>query len=705
METTYEHSQSVNYLSRFCPQLPSISRESILEYSKTAGKGIAILGAGAIAYTCPFLYTLGFTATVITTACVATSALFNKKISAETLNKIISVSLMILAVGGLGMTVGFVPTLAKGIVWSVKAKAIVPLLFCSSLASGFVGTMPFFNDIYNKYSSQLFNGPSQNLRNWVNQPARETGSLDFIERMELFFALGFPNLRPHLSVKAQSTLLSMEMGDAEYEDFLKVFTMIAQYGSAEEKRFAKTLWPILSNYVTSLTGETKDRKLMELIEYFEKWNTQSEFFRRFYDNRGLVNPDSGLVSSESINQFFRANTENYQRLYDSFVEKITEFDFGTTFREITREIDRLRVEQRPDPNDVAALKSDVNDLRKKLTLLGKESALWHKAIIKDWWVISDSTAVKEATLFGLTTGITLYNDALISLTSQTTQGTSLWDKMQLLVNRTRANDNLDKGDSVWNFLLTECGVSFQALETMTGKIGPQSIDAFFEEIQIPSVEDLLTQNIVTDQDLTDRVETKEKIIRNIETFIADHNSRDVRSSVYTALGLSSVSSKVFPILQKVDNVTAPIFYRFIMAFTIMAPVINRPVQAAVGAVFGVVSSLIEHIPYVKELNEYGRWFVDEVISRRIPVSFFTRRSFLLNDAGSQRDARIFLNSDVFGRIRLFSFETFVGFSTCVAAFGHGGEIEVGGLFQGFCLGREAMDMVTGQFQRLVWNRV
>lgn len=669
----------------FTAHLPVISRDTVKEYSKTAAKAIAILGASYLAYNNPFLFPLATAVTFIGSAYATTIALFNQRLSAELIHKIIAISITVFGLGLLGTTLGLLPYFSLGLFSSLKSLNVAGILFFSTIASALAGGAPLLKQAFDKGTSLLFESPPESLKNWVNNPLKNSYKLGyFFDRMTLFWSLALPNLSSN-SAKIESLVRLIEKGEDFFKGSVELLDAIALYGSWSDKAEARrTLLPLVTDYVTGLAPDQRGEKLKQMIVHFERWNQV----------RGYKEP---LVSSVDIKRFFERNSESYENLYRDFESLLRHSNHQQSYAEITLQIENLSSQSKPHRDAIQVVNKKLSKLRNKLVKLSKEIKLWQTVIVDQNWIHFDQSRNNCESF--LSQHKQVIDQDFSALTNQTNGGETLLDKLQLITNRAASEEEtLDLEDSVWNFLLQEGIATINELKSMTGKENPQEIDAFFEEKKIPTVDDLLTSNVLTREELKDKPAVKNKIQAYLATQ-SNQETGDLRSRIYTALGFSSIQAKLGPILQKIDQLAAPIFYRIAMAFVLLAPILENPLQGAAGLAIGAVYPLLNIFSWGQKLTKIAKTFVEGLAKARgIPLELFTRRSFLLNDPQTETDLQTWVKADTFGRLRIFSFESLIGLLTTIADIGNYDlEIPVGGIIQGFCLGKEISEKIPTLF--------
>jgi hypothetical protein len=351
------------------------------------------------------------------------------------------------------------------------------------------------------------------------------------------------------------------------------------------------------------------------------------------------------------------------------------------FEKFKEEVSNLNEKDPAFNEKLDKLKKEMSELRNEFNRLGNIANTCLKVLEKRW-VSSD----KEE---NLKRNANEWSGYLKDLNTQKADQSSLLDKIQFFVSKAETGqENIDKEDSVWNFLAMEAGISFESLQTWTGATSGEEIDKCFVDLGIGTIQELIDKNVATEEELRHK---KDLVSDKVKAYIEAKKSSDARSKIYSLLG-TTYQSRLSPALSKLDRIVSTVTYRAMMIITVLGPIIAHPEQAVVGFGIGFLYPIVDTLFSRKISN-----FVQTVFSNRYGVaSLFVRRQLFSLNARSQQDLQTFVDTDFLGRLRLTSFESLMGYfvtsmdiHTLLGQINHGNDsVPVGGLMQGFVLGKD-----------------
>lgn len=607
---------------------------------KIAGVATAVLAVAAAAYVAPVIVVLSSLAVVVLSIVACRIALSGYFSNPETAKKVIIVALIATAIALGGTALGLTPIFGAMFVGAFQAtsvaSAVVQLVFSSFMLTTIGG---YLGGMSRSAFESAFELPTRRidlyLQNQENGDIKTPGK--FWDAICMFGLLAFKNeTLPLMSFMpdAAKTIHTYTATDEELKKSIHYalnaistnMIIFEHYRDVSLCRDQIAIYLSVATEILKLCSEdTASQCYHDILDVLPKVAAIEEFeqdVEKFLDDNQV--------------ELF-ALCEKYKTGVQPHV-KIAELDVNVI------EIEEGLEAPQPDLTD---LSQKLFDIQSRLRELKHDNA-------KYMFLFGEQDAILQDN-----------NRNIASLFSKVDKCAIALDKQKAKANAGKAQIN--KEDAVSDVLMINAMTQekvekvLEALKQALQVATDGDIATKMDQLGIGTVEDLYKKNIVTEEDLQQRPEeAQEKIIEHIKTLT--NEKVDLRSRIYQVLSAAYTHA---PNANQVYNIASQAVYRVAMACAILAPMIIAPYVALVGLAAGVIAftayRLIEGEPFTLQqtqrigvehscLNYFDRFGLTGIIS------IAARRTLFGFDDDSQRDVRAFVQADIFGKMRLLSWE-------------------------------------------------
>ena len=341
---------------------------------------------------------------------------------------------------------------------------------------------------------------------------------------------------------------------------------------------------------------------------------------------------------------------------------------------------RIETETGQVTTDLAALAANLKSSTPDVGALSAEFTRLNQAIVK---------LIGSAKLYS-PERVTLLNTQQMRLLTG-----EIPDTIQHLnsVKRAAESSRLDREDPTISFFATQREL-IQSMQAIMSASDTNDLDAKLEEKGIEEIGKFVDKVLGGDESLLTK---PDEITRRLELYLGERNR------IYTHLSGTSQerSSRLAGVFRErvpqLDRLVARVVYRSALIFASLVPIIEQPVQTAVGMGLYTVTRLVEanNIPYITPLMR----FASIVLRVRFGylLALATRRPFLsLVSPSRLPEMHTFESASLLGRARILSVEFGVGFLVASASYR---ELNLGGYIQGIALAREINEIGARLYRR------
>ena len=542
------------------------------------------------------------------------------------------------------------------------------ILYASMKLSGIIGSLPYLYKIVQNGAEKLSSTTQDEFQEWFLLNEGNMNTPNVLGRSVIFLSLLLEKiiLRGH-ALTSVPLLFLLEKNSLD--SLIDSIELICSYGD-ESDRVDRANLNIFKTFlkakVAVIAANNNEADLMKVLEKFVQWSAKGYF--KTPEIKTLLQPFSEKI--DSMFQSWKNSWFSYE-----LNEKIVDFKI---------EIIKLENKQSITDSDLTSFTTMFSNLRKELNA--------HSAEVNRWIQLNPSTFCSDVKK--------TIDEHLTLLTTQSTNGDSLFDRYQKIRNKVIANQSsVDLDDTVWNFLFMEVGMSLEDVYALTKTTTAQEVDAFFKKIKLPEVKNLISEGIVTREELDNKVVVRTKI----ENHIRSLNNTDIRSTVYSVLTKRGSLPTTLPnFIKTIDRVAAKAFYQIVLSFTIVAPILSEPTLAAFGLGIGLTYPILNALS-LGSINAFLS--IPKFDVYRDHMTMMTRRNLLATDAHSQEDVRKFVNADFFGRLRIFAFEAWTSWILTIMSIGqYPNTAYVGGFLQGALIGANIRERTSAAVYRQLSQR-
>ena len=508
----------------------------------------------------------------------------------------------------------------------------------------------------------------QALENFLNDPISKQ-KLTFMQRLAFPLAILQPqfvienarNFGSNISELAFSTHTAQEK-EKSFEAQLLQFTTLSVYMSISVKN---DLYNLLTISFRNLPKEFQNKHLAEVLRAGKNANLRIPFevgTLKFEKKREIAVQIQGIADRFQVEfDALKAKVSTLKSQGDQFDEAL--------LVQVSKEIQRLR-------NEITKYTTEISSYFDKSEIQSEAKNLFE---ISKLLTADDS-------------------DILITVTR-------LNSKLQA-----RVEEEIDEEDATWNFFLADASQNWNnVLQNEFRVNNPNDLDAAMESIGVSPLKKLIDNVLKGDKSkLQDKEalwttikEYKANLISGMQAIPRESNGLKERMYIYLASTAANSTSKTVRIASLVS-------YRAVMIISTIAPIVTYPKLAAFGAASGILFYTI------KPLNKYvSQSIIGLLIRYRYGEAFriAARRPLLeLATSGLPSEFNAFHAADIFGKFRIITLEYGLGLGVLNARLPRdvmGLTAGIGGIIQGFSLGREIVELSTRAFNSCkakAWRR-
>lgn len=723
----------------------SFTNRVVLPYTKTTLIGISILGVAYATYFSPVLATISFIGYATVSGYTLSKSLDFQ--SAETIHKVMVIAFTLFAIGLSGTALGVTSISLNWLNTAALAFDVENILFSVTIASTLIGGSPYLKQLVD--TSSNFNNPAL-----VNQWIKVRKEHAFTKMQNLTYAIGmvFEEFSFLMSASERLPLDKMRLevdkenlGTEEYlNKLLENMDRIANnhdFYLEETRTEFKRLLVQLDSSLKDLTLARPETKSLAPINPNSSEKPDCDVMNILTH---LV--DWAQCAPSLRNDFKSLFTEHFlTAFHDIFIGAArtnkTE-EIKGRFTLLIDELNKLDPSQDQDSEKMESLTKELTDLEDSLRRLMGQADFCMSVINNGFCSVDYRREVSNVQLQNINSHTRVLVQAQTfykqysNLSFQKflnkfdrTGKTSIKEKIIQLTSKANSEKvEIDNEDDVYNFLLMEGFFTVAELEDLTNVEMIKIPEHFKNVFEIETVNDLYKKEIFSEEELLEimgknHAERKNIITKRIRDYVNEKASIDVRSTIYSTLG--GHLGRVTPLIQKINRKVSPIFYRLMLTFSILAPVIAYPYQSAVGFIGALAFSILREAASLISTTRIYQYCATKItaiqhslinsrdeqeilITLRFYQTLFTGRQLLVLDqrASAMRDR--FTRAGVFGKFLLTGFESGIGYIATrvdlhqlLNQHNYSGErIPVGGLLQGIVLGNELASNVKRGFIHL-----
>lgn len=570
-------------------------------------------------------------------------------------------------------------------VTALKSYAFSDVLFFGALGTGITGCLGGLAQELYKTGVKLYKEPKwEAMENYLASDASKN-PMTKLER--LFFPLTVIN--PQFVIRNSNLFggsllnrafacMSKEETESSFNSLLQSFKSLSLYMNDEDKR---NTFNALCTYYRRMSEDKQTEHLSELARVAKDAQLYlPQAIKNNYDAKA-----SALRSSlEQVSQAFFNRYETLKTNVETLENQdpINEILLG----EVSKEIQTLRSEIVKYSNElVTYLETEKNSVPS-----------WNRFLNIPKKVPFIKTTDSFKRLSQITLDLTDGNGQILQTV------TKLNSQLQA-----KNQEAIDREDPTWNFFLTDSSGNdatqnwIEILNQEFGVATPNDLDAAMDRLGISTLGEVIDNVLQGDMN---KLNDKQELWDLIKAYKAEQLNKPVAQNaglkvkIYSFLANTAVNST-----SKSVRIASKVSYRAIMIFSTVAPIIAFPELAAFGAATGVIYYGIKPIRNFLSLGPSLQSGSTRYLSSTLKLA--ARRPLLnLITSPLAPEFTSFNSANVFGKLRIISVEFILGLLVLNATLPNDysdATYGLGGIIQGFSLGREIVELGQRTYRRFV----